>query len=88
MSQAERHGAAAGRDQKPRKPTETQGSCHDLRGPCIKALTESSKIYPYPRGLAGPEIVDLGGLNGPLVPENPLEKVGGEAPYLFQWAWR
>ena len=39
----------------------------------------------YPRGLAGPEIVELGGLNGPFLPQNPLEKVGGFAPHLFQW---
>ncbi len=26
---------------------------------------ESSKTYPYPRGLAGPEIVEFGGLDGP-----------------------
>ena len=28
-------------------------------------LIESSKTYPYPRGLAGQEIVDVFGLNGP-----------------------
>ena len=27
----------------------------------------------------------LKGLNGPLLPQNTLEKVGGEAPRLFQW---
>ncbi len=32
---------------------------------------------------SGPEIVDLLGLNGPLLPHNPLEKVGGEALQLF-----
>ncbi len=31
-----------------------------------------------------PEIVDLGGLNGPLLPGNLMEKMGGEAPHLFQ----
>jgi hypothetical protein len=51
-------------------------------------LIESSKTYPYPRGLAGPEIVDFGGLTDPLLPQNPLEKVGGEAPHLFQWVLR
>ncbi len=34
------------------------------------AYIERSKTYPFPRGLAGPEIVDLGGLNGPLLPQN------------------
>ena len=33
---------------------------------------------------AGPEIVDFCGLNGPLLPQNQLEKVGGFAPHLFQ----
>ncbi len=38
--------------------------------PCVQACqaldnSESSKTYPYPRGLAGPEIVDTWGLNGP-----------------------
>jgi hypothetical protein len=27
-------------------------------------------------------------LNGPLLPQNPLQKVGGEAPHLFQWVLR
>ena len=40
---------------------------------------ESSKTYPYPRGLAGPEIVDFGGLNGPSY---------RKAPHLFQWVLR
>ncbi len=44
---------------------------------------ENSKTYPYPRGLAGPEIADFGGLNGPLLPQSPLEKAGGEAPSPF-----
>jgi hypothetical protein len=35
-----------------------------------------------------PEIDDFGDLNGPLLLQNPLEKVGGEAPYLFQWILR
>ena len=50
--------------------------------------TESSKTYPYPRGLAGLEIVDFEGLNGPLLPQNPPEKVGGFAPHRFQWVLR
>ncbi len=49
------------------------------------AFCESSKTYPYPRWLAGPEIVDFGGLNGPILPQNLVEKVGGEAANLFQW---
>ncbi len=36
----------------------------------------------------GPEIADVGGLNGPLLPQSPLEKVGGEAPHLSQWGLR
>ncbi len=42
----------------------------------IKGLPGSSETYPYSRGLAGPEIADFWGLNGPLLPQNPLEKVG------------
>ena len=49
---------------------------------------ESSKTFPYPRELAGPEIVDFAGLSGPLLPQNPMEKVGGFAPYFFQWDLR
>ncbi len=41
------------------------------------ASVASSKTYPYPRGLAGPEIDDFGDLNGPVLPQNPLKKVGG-----------
>ncbi len=37
---------------------------------------------------SGPEVVDLWGLDGPLPPQNPLEKVRGEARRLFQWALR
>ncbi len=44
---------------------------------------ENSKTYPYPRGLAGPGIVGFWGLNGPLLPQNTLEKVGGFAPNFF-----
>ncbi len=36
----------------------------------------------------GPDIADLWGLNGPLLPQNPLEKLGGFAPHLFQWVLR
>ena len=37
---------------------------------------------------AGPEIVKLWGLNGPLRPKNRLEKLGGFTPHLFQWVLR
>ena len=37
---------------------------------------------------SGAEIADLLGLNGLLLPQNPLEKVGGEAPHIFQLALR
>ncbi len=60
----------------------------DVAAPGKGPLDESSKTHPYPRGLAGPEIVDFGGLSGPRLPQNPLEKVGGEAPHLFQWVLR
>ncbi len=33
----------------------------------------------------GPEIVDFGGLHGPLLPQNTLGKAGGEALHLFRW---
>jgi hypothetical protein len=36
----------------------------------------------------GPEIVDIGDPNGPLLPQSPLEKVGCEAPHPFQWVLR
>jgi hypothetical protein len=49
-----------------------------------KDFCESSKSYPYPRWLAGPEIADFWGLNGPLLPQSPLEKVGGRSPPPFQ----
>jgi hypothetical protein len=39
-------------------------------------------------GASGPEVVGLGGLNGPLPPQKPLGKVGGEAPHLEQWVLR
>ncbi len=47
---------------------------------CMANLT----TYPYARWLAGPEIVEFGDLNGPPLPQHPLEKMWGEAPYLFQ----
>ncbi len=37
---------------------------------------------------SGPEIVNLLNINGPLLPKKQLEKVGGEAPLLFQWVLR
>ncbi len=40
-----------------------------------------SKTYPYPQFLAwGKTSSILGARNGPLLPQNPLEKLGGEAP--------
>ncbi len=36
----------------------------------------------------GPEIVDFGDLNGSLLPQNSLEKVGGFANHLFQSVFR
>ncbi len=48
-------------------------------------VLRAPKLIIIPRGLAGQEIVDLGNLNGPLLLRNPLEKVGGFAPHLFQW---
>ncbi len=33
--------------------------------------------------LGRPGIIGFGGLNDPLLPQNPLEKVGGEAPSPF-----
>ncbi len=32
-----------------------------------------------------PEIVEVGGSRRPRRPQNPSEKVGGEAPHLFRW---
>ncbi len=48
-------------------------------------MDESSKTYPYPRGLAGPEIVEFRGLNAPSYRKAQLEKVGGEAPHILKW---
>ncbi len=50
----------------------------------VGSNAESSKTDPYPRALAGPEIVEFGGLKGLLLPQKLLEKVGGFAPHLFQ----
>ncbi len=36
----------------------------------------------------GPEIVDFGGLNGPLLRKTHWKRWGGEAPHLFQWVLR
>ncbi len=73
-------GAAAGTAPEPsRRPWDVLWRTVDLGRP-----HESSKTCPHPRGLARPEIVDFLGLNGPLLPQNPLEKVGGFAPHLFQ----
>ncbi len=60
----------------------------NVSGRVEAAIYESSKTYPYPRGLIGPKIVYFWGLNGRLLPQNPLEKVGSFAPHLFQWALR
>ena len=42
------------------------------------------KIVFFDLGLAGTEINDFGILNGPLLEQIPLEKVGGFAHHLFQ----
>ncbi len=34
--------------------------------------------------IRGREIIDLRGLSGPLLPQNPFGKVGGE---VFQWVF-
>ncbi len=39
-------------------------------------------------GASGPEIDDFWGPNGPLLPQNPSEKVGGFHPTLLQWVLR
>ncbi len=41
---------------------------------------ESSKTYPYPRGLAGPEIVDFWGLNGPSYRKAHWKRWGAKPP--------
>ncbi len=46
-------------------------------------LQKTSYLRLCNRG-SGPEIVGFGGLNDPLLPQNPLEKVGGFAAHLFQ----
>jgi len=37
------------------------------------------------RPASGPEIVDVGGLNGSKPAQNPFEVVGGFAPHRFKW---
>ncbi len=78
--------------------TESGGALPEPRSASVttrgRALSGSSKTYPYPRFFSsffsglGPGIVDIGGLHGPLLPQDPLEKVGAEAPQLFQWDLR
>ncbi len=50
-----------------------------------KLYAEVLRVFLFDPGRAGLEIVDFAGLNGPLLQQNPLEKVGGQAPHLFQW---
>ncbi len=56
-------------------------------GGSLQLLREVQVPLRLLNSASGPEIVELGVLNGPLPPQNPLEKVGGEAPYLFQWTF-
>ena len=37
------------------------------------------------RPVSGPEIVDFGGLNGPIPVQSPFKVVGREAPNHFKW---
>ncbi len=55
--------------------SQTLNICLDLVKTCFKLANRAS----------GPESVHFGGLHGPLLPQNPMEKVRGEAPCLFQW---
>ncbi len=41
------------------------------------------KHFRLRNSACGPAIVDVWALNAPLLPQNTLEKVGGEAPHLF-----
>ena len=53
--------------------------------PASKFIYTYIYIYLYFRLLniaSGPELVACWGLHGPLLPQNPLEKVGGQAPHL------
>ncbi len=66
---------------------------NSIRNPCARTenitnLPEAEALASYIRLLksaSGPEIEDVWGLSGPLLPQNPLEKVGGEAPHFSQW---
>ncbi len=49
----------------------------------LGAVDVTNLYFPLGNRPPGPEIVDLGGLSGPLLPQNPLEKVGGFAPPPF-----
>ncbi len=62
---------------RPRKPTK-----HPLN-PSWRLLYESSKTYPYARGLAGQEIVDLWGSKRPTPTAKPTGKCGGRSPPPF-----
>ncbi len=56
-----------------------------MRGLNLDTVYGSSKTDPYPRFLAwGQKPSIFGGLNDPLLPQKPSEKVGGFAPHLFQ----
>ena len=50
----------------------------------VKPLYESSRTYPYPRGLAGPDIVDFWGLNC----KSHWKRWGASPPHLFQLVLR
>ncbi len=67
---------------------ETVATRRLLRGVCLEeAWFVRIYIYTYFRlrnGASGPDIADFRGPSGPLIPQNPLEKAGGEAPHLFQ----
>ncbi len=48
--------------------------------------TSSTRAYfRLLKRASGPEIVDFVGLNGHLLPQNPLDQAGGFTPHLFQW---
>ncbi len=61
-------------------------SCGSVRR-CVPAIRDenTNKYCRLLNSDSGPEIVDLRGRSGPLLPQSPPEKVGGEAPHLFQW---
>ncbi len=62
------------------------------QGVQVKAPNSRSIISPPSNGplsrASGPGIVYVGGVNGLPLPQNPMEKVEGEAPHLFQWVLR